>query len=94
MIDWTHIERQWSELDSEVRAGWLKLTDDDLTYIAGSKQRLIGKVQERYGVLEQEADRQVHRWFTKLYLARDKAASGRPRAVAEMPAPRPFTKRP
>ena len=29
---------------------WGKLTDDDLTFIAGKRDQLEGKIQERYGI--------------------------------------------
>lgn len=39
-----------------------KLTDDDLEYIAGKKDQLIGRLQERYGYSREEAEREVDSW--------------------------------
>jgi uncharacterized protein YjbJ (UPF0337 family) len=41
---------------------WAKLTDDDLTFISGKKDELIGKIQERYGISREEAQRQADAW--------------------------------
>lgn len=38
---------------------WGKLTKDDLDVAAGRRDQLVGKVQERYGVAIEEAERQV-----------------------------------
>jgi hypothetical protein len=38
------------------------LTDDDLDVIDGQSDQLIGKIQERYGIARQEAQKQVDEW--------------------------------
>jgi len=45
-----------------VRKQWGKLTDDDLERIAGERDQLIGRLQYRYGIAKDEADRQVRNW--------------------------------
>jgi len=64
-MNWEQIEGQWQQLKGKVRSRWSKLTDDDLTNIAGKKDQLIGKVQERYGVLKEDAEKQVDQWLGK-----------------------------
>ena len=56
------LEGQWTQLKGRARQQWGKLTDDDLDQIKGSTEQLIGKVQERYGIARDEAQRQVDRW--------------------------------
>jgi uncharacterized protein YjbJ (UPF0337 family) len=43
---------------------WGKLTDDEFTEIGGHRDKLVGKIQERYGVARDEAERQVNDWET------------------------------
>jgi uncharacterized protein YjbJ (UPF0337 family) len=45
-----------------VKEQWGKLTDDDLTVINGKQDQLVGRIQERYGVAKDEAERQVNDW--------------------------------
>ena len=40
------------------------LTDDDLTTIQGSRELLVGKIQERYGIAKDEARKQIDEYFT------------------------------
>ena len=53
------IKGQWKQLSGSIRQQWGKLTDDDLTVAEGNAEYLVGKVQERYGVARDEAERQV-----------------------------------
>ena len=39
-----------------------KLTNDDLEKIQGGAEQLFGRVQERSGVADAEAERQVKNW--------------------------------
>jgi uncharacterized protein YjbJ (UPF0337 family) len=53
------LEGKWKQYSGKVKEKWGKLTDDDLTVIHGKRDQLIGKIQERYGIAKQEAERQV-----------------------------------
>lgn len=65
-MNWEQIEGQWLQLTGKAKARWGKLTDDDLAVIAGKKDQLVGKVQERYGIMKEEAEKQVSHWLDKI----------------------------
>jgi uncharacterized protein YjbJ (UPF0337 family) len=48
-----------------VKAQWGKLTDDELDVIAGRRDELAGKIQERYGIAKDEAERQLKDWESR-----------------------------
>jgi uncharacterized protein YjbJ (UPF0337 family) len=50
---------KWQQVKGKLKEQWGKLTDDDLTILEGSQDRLAGKIQERYGIAKEEAERQV-----------------------------------
>ncbi|PCM44014.1 CsbD family protein [Marinobacter sp. ANT_B65] len=52
------IEGNWKQLKGKVRENWGKLTDDDLDEIAGRRDHFIGKVQEKYGIEKDEAEKE------------------------------------
>jgi uncharacterized protein YjbJ (UPF0337 family) len=52
---WNTLRGNWNQLKGKVREKWGLLTNDDLEHIAGHKDRLIGKIQERYGKTQWEA---------------------------------------
>lgn len=53
---------KWRQMKGSVQSQWGKLTDDELERINGDRERLLGTIQERYGVLRDEADKQVKDW--------------------------------
>ncbi len=42
-----------------------KLTDDDFEAVAGRKDQLSGKLQERYGMAKDDADREIEAWLAR-----------------------------
>ena len=53
---------EWKQLKGKVLEKWGKLTNDDLDVVAGKRDQLLGKIQQRYGVMRDEAERQVKEW--------------------------------
>ena len=58
-MNWDQVEGKWKEMKGRVRAKFGKLTDDDLEVIAGKKDQLIGRLQQRYGYNKEEAEREA-----------------------------------
>ena len=56
---WEKMKGSWSQTKGAVKEQWGKLTDDDLLEIEGRRDQLIGKLQTRYGITRDEAERQV-----------------------------------
>ncbi len=52
------LEGNWKQLKGKVRENWGKLTDDDVEEIAGRKDNFIGKIQEKYGLKKDEAEKE------------------------------------
>lgn len=65
-MNWDQIEGRWKQMRGHVKREWARLTDDDLDEIEGQQEKLIGLIQEAYGVKREEADRQVRNWFDRL----------------------------
>jgi uncharacterized protein YjbJ (UPF0337 family) len=61
-MKWDQLERKWSQFVESGRERWGKLTDDDWQTIAGKKNQLVERIQERYGVTKVEAEKQVYDW--------------------------------
>ena len=52
----------WEQVKGGVQKTWGKLTHDDLAVIEGDRKQLAGKIQERYGVAQDKAQKQVDKW--------------------------------
>ncbi|MDE2086782.1 MAG: CsbD family protein [Xanthomonadaceae bacterium] len=53
------IKGQWKQLHGKLKARWGKLTEDDLKIADGNAEYLVGKLQERYGIAKDEAQKQI-----------------------------------
>ena len=60
------IKGQWKQLTGKIQAKWGKLTNDDLDVAEGNADYLVGKVQERYGIARDEAERQVREFDSSM----------------------------
>jgi len=58
----TQVKGMWHQLKGEAKAQWGKLTDDDLDQIDGNSEKLVGKIQERYGYAQDKAQAEVDRF--------------------------------
>ncbi len=55
-------EGKWKQLKGSVKQRWAKLTDDDVTAMSGKKDELVGKLQERYGITKDQAQKEADEW--------------------------------
>jgi uncharacterized protein YjbJ (UPF0337 family) len=62
---WQKIKGSWNTAKGAVKEQWGKLTDDDLMEIQGRRDQLVGKIQIRYGVSQEQAEAQVSGWEHK-----------------------------
>ena len=65
-MNWHRVEGNWKQFSGQVKEKWGKLTDDDLTVINGKQEQLVGRIQERYGIAKDEAEKQVNSWTQRL----------------------------
>jgi len=57
-------EGKWKQLKGAVKQRWGKLTDDDIALLSGKRDELVGKIQERYGITKEQAQREADEWAT------------------------------
>ena len=55
-MNWDQIKGDWKQFTGKVKEKWGKLTDDDLTTIAGQRDQMLGILQERYGYAKEQAE--------------------------------------
>ena len=57
------LQGMWKQAKGAIKELWGKLTDDDVDVINGQRDQLVGRVQERYGVAKDQAQKQVDEWM-------------------------------
>jgi uncharacterized protein YjbJ (UPF0337 family) len=65
-MNWDQIAGNWKQVKGVVRQKWGKLTDDDVDIIAGKRDILLGKIQERHGMAREEAEKELKAWEDSL----------------------------
>ena len=65
-MNWDQIEGNWKQMKGSAREQWGKLTDDDLDVIAGKRDKLVGKIQERYGIARETAEKQIEEYRSRV----------------------------
>tara|TARA_R110000868_G_scaffold237132_4_gene491367 strand:- start:114553 stop:114765 length:213 start_codon:yes stop_codon:yes gene_type:complete len=65
LMNWDRIEGNWKQFKGTAQENWGKLTNDDVDVVAGKREQLVGKIQERYGIEKDEAERQVDEFVAK-----------------------------
>ena len=70
-MNWDTIAGNWKQFQGKARQQWGKLTDDDLELVKGKRDELAGRIQERYGIAKDEAERQIDDWSRTSELGHD-----------------------
>ena len=54
---WNQVEGNWNQFRGSMKEKWGDLTDNDLQEMGGRRDKIVGKIQERYGEAQwREAD--------------------------------------
>ena len=78
-MNWDQVEGKWKQVKGSVKEKWGRFTDDDLEQIAGKRDKLVGMLQERYGMEREHAEHESEDWVRNTILeehrSRTKVAS-------------------
>lgn len=69
-MNWDMVEHNWGQFRGLAKQKWDKLTERDLDEIKGMRDALVGKIQERYGISQREAEEQLYDFESILTEAR------------------------
>jgi len=64
-MNWDQIEGKWKEMKGKARSQWAELTDDEMDQIGGRREQLIGKLQQKYGMARDKAEKEVDDWASR-----------------------------
>ena len=65
-MDWDRISANWSHWRDRVRDRWSRLTEVELTAVAGRREVLSARIQDVYGLSPEETERQLRNWERNL----------------------------
>ena len=65
-MNWDQVQGNWKQFAGQVKAKWGKLTDNDLTVVAGKRDQLAGILQKKYGYAKEQAEKELDDFTTNL----------------------------
>jgi uncharacterized protein YjbJ (UPF0337 family) len=65
-MNWDTIEGNWKQFKGKAKEQWGKLTDNQLDVIAGKRDRLMGNIQEAYGITKDQSEKQLAEWQARM----------------------------
>ena len=65
-MNWDTVKGNWKQMTGKVKEEWGELTDDDIKEAEGDRDQLVGKIQAKYGIAKEEAEKQVDSFASKV----------------------------
>jgi uncharacterized protein YjbJ (UPF0337 family) len=72
-MKWEHVEGQIKDVGGKFKQKWEKLSEDDLLLLKGPKETFVARLQERTGLVKDEAEKQLDAFVSALEVAKVEA---------------------
>jgi uncharacterized protein YjbJ (UPF0337 family) len=56
------LQGNWNIIKGKIKEKWANLSDNDLAEINGKREQLVGKLQKKYGIAKERAEREIAEW--------------------------------
>ena len=64
-MNWDQVEGNWKQFRDKIRETWGKFTEDELDALHGTREQFVGKLQEKYGLKREEAEKELDEHLSK-----------------------------
>jgi uncharacterized protein YjbJ (UPF0337 family) len=58
-MNWDQVQGNWKQFEEKVRGTWGKFTDEELNVCRGTREQFVGKLQEKYGLRREDAEKEL-----------------------------------
>jgi uncharacterized protein YjbJ (UPF0337 family) len=60
-MDKLRIKGNWNQIKGKLKQSYANLTDDDLTYVEGKEDELLGRLQEKTGKSKDDLKNEINK---------------------------------
>jgi uncharacterized protein YjbJ (UPF0337 family) len=57
-MNWDMVAGNWKQVKGKAKQAWARLAGDELTFMVGQSDELVGRIQLRYGIEKDSAQKQ------------------------------------
>jgi uncharacterized protein YjbJ (UPF0337 family) len=61
-VNWDRIQCDWNRFKASAKQRWDKLSEQQLTAIAGRRPLLAGRIRDAYAISTEDAEKQLSDW--------------------------------
>jgi uncharacterized protein YjbJ (UPF0337 family) len=65
-MNWDIIEGNWKQFKGKAKEQWSKLSSSQLGAIAGKRDKLVGTIQEAYGITRDQTEKELAEWQKRM----------------------------
>jgi uncharacterized protein YjbJ (UPF0337 family) len=59
------VKGMWHQFRGQMKQLWGRITDDEFDELDGNREKLSGRIQEKYGRTKDEVDKELDQFFDK-----------------------------
>jgi uncharacterized protein YjbJ (UPF0337 family) len=60
------LQGKWLQVRGDIKKAWGNLTEDEITQVEGNIDKLVGKLQEKYGYSQERAEMEVDQFRMRM----------------------------
>ncbi|MCT4579153.1 MULTISPECIES: CsbD family protein [Donghicola] len=64
-MNWDIVEGKWDQFKGSAKEKWGDMTDDDVTEMEGKRDKVVGKLQEKYGWTKEKAEQEADAFLSE-----------------------------
>ena len=64
-MNWDIVEGKWDQFKGSAKEKWGDVTDDDVTEMEGKRDKVVGKLQEKYGWTKEKAEQEADAFLSE-----------------------------
>jgi uncharacterized protein YjbJ (UPF0337 family) len=65
-MNYHQLNGKWHQVKGSIRAKWGEVIDDEVAELDGNREKMVGKIQEKYDMANPDAEKHLDLWLKAL----------------------------